>query len=224
MKRVALAVAMLCLSAQTAAAADDYRIASSKEAPPAGLAKAIVEKLEPASLKITKGENRTAAEIWLCREWPINPSFKPTSSELYPFPVGELVGAIRFKRKSADFKGQEIPAGVYTLRYAQQPVDGNHVGTSITRDFLLLLPAEADTSPGPLDDKAVFKLSEKAAQASHPAVFSLVKPEGPAKDLPAMRHQQKPERWIACFAGHGKANGKAHDLAVNLVIVGKGGE
>ena len=84
--------------------------------------------------------------------------------------------------------------------------------------------ADADKTPGPIDDKAVFKLSEKAAQASHPAVFSLVKPDGPAKGLPTMRHQDKPERWIACLAGHGKTSGKTQDLIVNLVVVGKGGE
>ena len=42
---------------------------------------------------------------------------------------------------TADFRDQGIPAGTYILRYSQQPVDGAHVGTSTTRDFLALLPA-----------------------------------------------------------------------------------
>ena len=44
-----------------------------------------------------------------------------------------------------DFRGQEIKKGVYTLRYGQQPEDGNHIGTSELADFLLAIPAGVDS-------------------------------------------------------------------------------
>jgi hypothetical protein len=225
---VSLAVGWL---AAQVAMADEYQVDAVKEAPPQGLAKAIAEKLGPFELKITRGENRTVAEIWLAKEWPIKAGFQPTDTVQYPLSIGQLVGAIRFKRKASDFKGQEIHSGVYTLRYGQQPVDGNHVGTSATRDFLMLLPADADTSPEPLDEKGLLQRSKKAAGSSHPAILSLVKP-GPLRNtgakvaLPVMRHTEKPDWWIVQFVGPGRlaTDREPTGLRVDLVVVGKGGE
>src|SRR5438270_851963 len=58
-----------------------------------------------------------------------------------------MLGVIQFAKDSRDYKGERIPAGIYTLRYEIQPNDGNHLGTAPTRDFLLVLPADADTDP-----------------------------------------------------------------------------
>jgi hypothetical protein len=219
---LAVLAALLILSSRSTLA-EEYSVASLKAPPPDGLSQTIADRLAPAALKIKRG-TREMADIWLARQWPIKPGFEASGTVLYPFKVGELVGAVRFNRKASDFRGKEIAKGVYTLRYGQQPVDGNHVGTSATRDFLLLLPAAADTSPEPIEEKTLLKQSAKAVKASHPAILTLLKPETKAASLPALRHDEDQEWWILQFAGQGKADGQAKEIVLELVVVGKAAE
>ena len=46
-----------------------------------------------------------------------------------------------------DYRDQPIAKGVYTMRYGLQPVNGDHLGVSIYRDYSLLLPAAKDQTP-----------------------------------------------------------------------------
>ena len=88
-------------------------------------------------------------------------------------------------------RDQDIAKGVYTLRYGQQPVDGNHEGTSPTRDFLTLVNAEKDTSAKPMELKALLKASAEAAGSSHPALFGMQKVKGDAKAELSIRHEDR---------------------------------
>ena len=146
--------------------------------------------------------------------------FTPTDAILYPLKVGSLVGVIRFPRKGADFRDQEIASGIYTLRYGNQPVDGNHVGTFPTRDFLLMLPASADMSPAPIAEADLFKTSAQAAGSTHPAIMPLVKAED-AGELPALRHLEEQDWWTVQFGGKDAKGGK---LALELIVSGKAAE
>ena len=132
---------------------------------------------------------------------------QPADTILYPFEVGVLMGVLRFPRKGADFRGQDIASGVYTLRYANQPVDGNHVGTFDTRDFLLMVPASADQSPATIPEMDLFKTSAESAESTHPAIMPLVKPD--AADAPAMRHVEEQDWWAVRLSGQGLAGQEA---------------
>src|SRR5262249_40048939 len=144
---------------------------------------------------------------------------QPSDTVLYPMKVGSLVGVLRFPRGGADFRGQQIPSGVYTLRYGNQPVDGNHVGTFDTRDFLLMLPAKADQSPAAIDEMDLFKVSAESVESSHPAIVPLVKAE--EGESPALRNIDEKEWWTLRLAGK-DADGKA--IPTELVVVGKAAE
>jgi hypothetical protein len=67
-----------------------------------------------------------------------------------------------------------IGSGVYTLRYGIEPRDGNHMGGSIYRDFLLLIPAAQDK-----DVDVAWSADELYLQSygptgqPHPAVLAL---------------------------------------------------
>ena len=54
---------------------------------------------------------------------------------------GTLVGAVRVTGPFKEIRGKVVAPGVYTLRYGQQPQNGDHLGISTFRDFLLLSPA-----------------------------------------------------------------------------------
>ena len=156
----------------------------------------IAKLLSPQALKVTSGK-RTLCEIWLRRAVPIKADFALDATELYPFDVGQVVGIVRFPRKTNDFRNQEIGAGVYTLRYGLQPVDGDHVGTSETRDFLLLSPAGEDQDPAKLEVEDLYKFSRNASETTHPAILPMqaVATDFDDATAPAMVHDDAHELW-----------------------------
>jgi hypothetical protein len=199
----------------------EHRVEAVSEAPPSeGVAKEILDQLQTKGIKVVSGPSRTVCEIWPAKTWHIQAGFKPTEQVLYPFQPGQLMGLVRYRVKGGDFREQEIGRGVYTLRYGQQPVDGNHVGTSPTRDFLLLVPADKDKTAKPLDEKALLAASAEAAGSKHPAILCLRKPPADAKDLPAMFHEESHDWWCLRLAGKGEADGKTVDVPIEFVVVG----
>ncbi len=210
---------LLLLVANPLLAADDYRAEVLDSPVPEAVAESIAKLLSPQAIKMVKGESRTICEVWLCKEWPVQADFEESAQILYPFTPGQIVGVLRFPRKSADFRDQPIAKGVYTMRYMQQPVDGNHVGTSPTRDFFLLVDAELDQDPAILDYKKLVKESAAAAESSHPAMLCLQKAVK-AEKLPAVRVNEEHQWQILQFAAPAKAGDKVTELPVDLVIEG----
>jgi hypothetical protein len=148
----------------------------------------------------------------------VRENFTPSNTELYPLQVGGLFGVVRYTKAGEDFRGHEIPPGVYTVRYGLQPVDGNHLGTSETRDFLLLLPAKEDTNPAPMAESDMFELSPKVTATTHPTMLSLLKADGAGAKLPAVQHHDAADLWSVRFAG--KSQGQPAELVVEVVVVG----
>jgi hypothetical protein len=218
--RMIAALLVLCLSTAFASAAD-YSVEAIDAPPPDDVQAEIAEKLSSSGFKVVSGQGRVLCEVWPAKAWPAVEDFKPTGAVNYPFKVGELLGTIRFARNGADFRGQKIRKGTYTMRYGLQPEDGNHVGTSDTRDFVVLLPAADDATAAPLEKEALFEKSSKATGTPHPAVFSLLPADKNAKELPRMVRDENTDLWAVDFAG--KANGKK-ELVVELVVVGHAGE
>jgi hypothetical protein len=202
-------------------AEDEYHVESVEEAPPGDvLSKEVLAALQPQGLKIVKGTNRTVCTIWLCKQWNVQGDFEPTASVTYPFATGELIGVVSFNRRGSDFRGQTVPKGVYTLRYARQPVDGNHVGTAPSSDFLVMLSPESDKSPKPVaDEMKLFESSGESIETSHPAMLYLTrKPKTPEK--PSVHFDEDRELvTLRCKskAVHGE---KSEPLGIEIVVVG----
>jgi hypothetical protein len=221
---LATAAALTVYSSHFAVAADDYSVEAVNAAPPAGeFAPAIAEQLSANGFKVVTGQGRVLCEVWPVKSWQTTADFKSTGAVNYPFEFGELLGVIRFARSGGDFRGQKIRKGAYTLRYGLQPQDGNHVGTSDTRDFVVLVPAADDGDPGPLEKEKLFKESTGASGTAHPAILSLLPAAADAedKDLPRIAHHEARELWAVDFASKSAA-GKP--LVVELVVVGHSGE
>ncbi len=191
----------------------DHRVEPLDEAPPSdAIAAPVAALLNASGFKVIRGESRTVCDLWLCKEWAAAAGDRPASVN-YSFAPGALMGVVRFPRKGSDFRDQDIAPGVYTLRYGQQPVDGAHVGTSPTRDFVLLLPADKDTAIAALDYVTMTKHSAAAAGSNHPLLLSLQRP-GDADGKLAIRHVETLDWWIVRLAGKSKAAAVAIDLVV----------
>jgi hypothetical protein len=88
-------------------------------------------------------------------------------------PEGTLVGTLEFPKTFTDYRKQELPAGVYTLRFAVQPDIGDHTGTTPHPEFCLICPAAEDKSDEPIEKKKLIELSSKVNEGRHPAVLLL---------------------------------------------------
>lgn len=200
---------------------DELRVEPLKEAPPAdALSKEVAGALSSTGLRVTE-DDETVCDIWLAEQWSVKPDFQPTLQVLYPFEPGQFIGVMRLPGKFSDFRDQTISKGVYTLRYAQQPVDGNHVGTSPTRDFLVLVAADKDKKVAQMKYDELASLSAEAAESTHPALLCMQNVVG--KETPAMRHFEQRQWWMVRFEGQAKA-GKTEPLPVELIVSGHAAE
>jgi len=182
---------------------------------PDGAAAAVQQVLDPKGYRVLLDDGSVACELWVRKTVP-GQAKSDTSGIVYPqLAESTLVGVISFPQASTDYRGQAIKSGTYTLRYELQPADGNHMGVSPTRDFLLLIPAGSDADP-----KTVYKFqelvaqSEKATQTKHPGVLNLVEP--PPGSAPAVSRDDE-EHWI--FSAGTKLE-SGQDLTIALVVRG----
>ncbi len=196
--------------------ADDYRVEAFEATPPDELAPEVAARISSTGFRVIKGTNRTLCEIWPAKQWELTEGFAPTPMVLYGLKPGSLVGALRFVRKGADFRDQDISRGVYTLRYGNQPVDGDHVGTFATHDFLLMAPAADDRSPEAIGEADLFVTSADSAGSAHPAIMPMVKADA-GGELPAMRHIEEQDWWTVRFGGRGPGG---DNVVLELIVVG----
>lgn len=117
-------------------------------------------------------------EVWLLKKIPAGKNFAAGALRT-DLGVSTAVGVIRFATAAADFRGQAIRPGLYTLRYLSIPEDGNHLGASEYPDFLVLVPIADDPDPAAQPGfENLVKLSTNATGTKHPAVLSLTRPSG----------------------------------------------
>ena len=117
-------------------------------------------------------------------------------------------------------RGRPLRPGVYTLRYAIQPADGNHLGASPNPEFLLLSPAGSDTSAAALGHDGTITISKLSIGLSHPAVWGLDPPIASGAALSLKKNDAGMTAVI--FEIHVTREGKdAGALKFGLVLVGE---
>src|SRR5262249_39073479 len=128
------------------------------------------------------------ARIWLRKATPASEKpGEPKGVIQFPFLAdGELVGVLELAKEGHDYRDQAVNKGVYTMRYGLQPVNGDHLGVSPYRDYILLLPAAKDKAIAAPIRKQLEERSAEAAGTSHPATFYLIMAPAGAKPEPAM--------------------------------------
>jgi hypothetical protein len=208
MKRAAL-VPLILLVGVVSALAQDYKLEPVATAAP-GLPAPYAAAIQTQGVRVN-GASGAWCEVWLAKVLPVGA--KPDDAAIsFGIAQGTLLGVIRFPGKGADRRGQVIPAGVYTLRYSNFPVDGAHSGVAPQRDFALLTPLAADPDPAAkpgFDD--LVKMSGKASGTPHPAVLSLETPPTGATAPGVVKESE--HDWTLTV--------KAGDLVFSIIVVGK---
>lgn len=209
----------LALCSPLSARAAEFRLEMAEGAPE-GIDASIVEQLAPRHIKLRLDNSEDLCEIWIAKTWKTGGEgeqegdFAPT---FYPLLPGSLVGVMRVSRASVDFREQELPAGVYTLRYALQPDLDVHHESHESRDFLLLLPAREDKSPEPMTDaEKMIELSAGITLTTHPSIVPLVKPTDVDRAEPLRADEKDPNGSILLLNGSDAAGKK---IPLELIVI-----
>lgn len=141
---------------------------------PAKLAEPVRKLLDEQALVVRNGDD-VVMRVWFRTEIPVKATEEQVKNGLTyrEIPEGTLVGALEFPAKFTDYRKQELPAGIYTLRFAVQPDIGDHTGTAPHAEFCLLCPAAEDKSDDEIETKKLIELSSMVNEGRHPAVLLL---------------------------------------------------
>ena len=177
----------------------------------ASVPEAVKKALASQGYRVTLDDGSTVA-LWPRSQ--VATASKARDDATYPLAPSTFVGVIVFDKNTRDYRGDAIPAGTYHLRYELQPSDGDHLGTSPTPDFLLLVPPGSDSDP----DRAytfdqLVDLSRQVTGKKHPGPLNLVPAE--AKELPLVSTDSE-DHTILSF----KVKTQSGDLPLSLVIKG----
>jgi hypothetical protein len=177
---------------------------------------AVRQALDTKGYRVTLDSPTPFCELYIRKSIPAQTK-KEVEGVAYPqLAESTMMGVIHFPQAAADFRGHRIPAGFYTLRYEIMPDDGNHLGAAPNRDFLLVIPAAADTDP-----RATFKFQDLVAMSAqtsgtkHPSPLSLVETSSPSSTPTVSKNDQG--YWI--FSSTMKLN-SGEDLPFALVVEG----
>jgi len=214
---LALLLPVACTTALAAAQGASRLVASRHEsAPPDGLAPSIAAALAPGGVRVTAG--RTPLEFWFVSALPLEPGSPGASWAAVD--EGALIGLVRIAEPFRDIRGRTIKPGVYTLRYGLQPDNGDHLGVSPYREFLLLSPASEDSDAAPRGHEGTIEISKLAAGGSHPTALSLDPPVATAEPLQATRTELGHDALVleVPVSRDGKPAGA---LRFGLVLIGR---
>lgn len=200
--------ALLLAGAISAGACYGQYTAAPSGEPPSQLAGPVRDAMQKQGTKITG--SGTTIEVWFRAKAPAGAQSAEPDVTLTAIPQGALVGALRITGKYTDRRGTTILPGVYTLRYSDYPVNGEHQGVAPQRDFLLMVPAANDSDPGATPGfDALVAMSKKASGTPHPAVLSCYKSD--SGDKPGLAKAGEND-WVL--------TGKMGDTMISLTVVG----
>ncbi len=177
--------------------------------PPPAEASALAGALVQDGLKVAKPDGSTLCEIWTVATAPKEGTVEQNAT--WGAPQGTLLGVVRAPARWSDRRGQTIKPGVYTMRLSFYPMNGDHQGVALQRDFAILSPAAVDTNPAALPAfDALMDMSRKASGTPHPLVLSLWKE---SSALPVAVEADGDTDQVLHF--------KVGDVPVSMIIVGK---
>ena len=200
---------LIMLVAAASLALGQYKMEPSG-APPADLPAGIASAVQAQGYKILGSGGAVYCEVWFSKSVSSGPKSTDDAVTL-SIPQGALLGVIRFAAAAQDRRGQQLKAGLYTMRYSQYPVNGDHQGVAPQRDFAVLSRAADDTDPAakPAFDALVAQ-STKASGTPHPAVLSIW--SSAAEKFPGFSKQNDHD-WVL--------DAKVGDVNLSLIVAGK---
>jgi hypothetical protein len=197
-----------------------------KAEPPKGLKESIRKLLGDEAVQVLDAKGEAICQVWFCKEVSADGGSEPAKAPVTYRQIKEtaVLGAIEYLKPWKDYRKQKIKKGVYTLRLAFQPSDGNHMGASTYTEFCLLVAADMDDKADSLEPKALLQLSTKSIGTAHPGCLMLFPYENP-KGKPQLVGKGN-DHWVVNAQQSVTAGGKKIEggLGVGLTVVGEAAE
>lgn len=210
----------LVVSAASLAFFAPFEATRHKEPLPSELAAPLAALLTAGDGARVTFDKNTTLDFWWVKGLPLKAG--SSAAAWTDVEEGTLVGAVRVSADFRDIRGRIIKPGTYTLRYGIQPQNGDHLGVSPFREFLLLSPASLDKDTAPLGHEGTVEISKRTIGGSHPAVWSIDPPSADAKLAVFSPHKTELNHDAVIFevpvARDGSAAGA---LKFGLVLVGR---
>jgi hypothetical protein len=167
-------LALTLLAALPLPASAQHAIKTADQAAPTELAEPVRAVLGDKCVQLLDGKGEAVVEVWFRKAVPAKATDAQIQNGLTyaEIPESTLMAAMRVVKPFTDYKKQKIKPGVYTLRLARQPMDGDHMGTAPYSDFCLAVPAGDDKKTDLVEAKTLQEMSAKST-GGHPGVFLL---------------------------------------------------
>jgi hypothetical protein len=225
MRRPGLLFALCLVSVVTGRlAAQDakYAIKPANNPAPKELSESVRKLMSEKSLQLVSGTN-VVSELWLRKNLPVKATPEQIKNGLTYREIEEssILGAVRLEQEWSDYRKQKVKPGVYTLRLGFQPMDGDHMGTAPYPEFCLLVPANIDQKPDPMEAKELREVSAKSNGGSHPTVLLLFPNEKPQND-PKLENKGD-NTWVLMVKEPISVDGKpaAEGIGLGLTLIGQ---
>lgn len=174
--RVAGLAFIACGLAAAQDAAFETKVAEAEA--PAELAEPIRAELSNQSIQLLEGD-KPVLEFWFRKQIPLKSAPESAEKALEAIEEGTLIGAVRVNENWRDFRDDRVQPGVYTLRFALQPQDGDHMGTAPEPYFVLLTLADRDKElAAPQGHDALVALAKDKAHPRNANLRAVKSPEG----------------------------------------------
>jgi hypothetical protein len=152
-----------------------FSLKTEKATAPKELKADVAKLLSDEAVQFLDDKGNVVCVLWLRQEVPADATPEQIKNGLTYAELKEttLLGAVKFEQAWTDYRKQKIKPGIYTLRFAVQPMDGDHMGSSPEKNFCLLVSADQDTNPAPMEPKMLIEKSMKSMGTGHPGVLML---------------------------------------------------
>lgn len=211
--------ACLLLAAVSPLSAAGYAIKTTDAEPPEQVKEAIRSLLAPRAIQLLDPRGEAVLELWFRKEVPVKATAEQVKNGLTyrELPVSTLVAVARVNKNTFDYRKQKIKPGVYTLRLATQPQDGDHMGTAPYSEFCLISPAADDVKPDLMEAKPLNELSARTTEG-HPACLLLFPGSGAGPEAKLVNKGMG--HWVLLLQLGVKAAGGKATLPIGLTLVG----
>jgi len=221
MKRSVRAVAVLVLCANLALAADPS-IKVDKAEPPKEVPEAVRKLLGEERIQFSDDKGKLQAELWFRKEVPAKATDAQIKNGLTFQEIAQttVLGVVKLHEPSTDYKKQPIKAGLFTMRLAYQPSDGDHMGTAPYSEFVILVPVGFDKGEETLKAEEMHKLGTRASGTGHPAVWLLFPVASADLNKPPVLQKKNGDHWVLTVTLPVNVAGKKAVIGVGVTLIG----
>ena len=216
-------VGFLALISNTTQADEPATMAVKSAKPPQPIAAPISAALDDQAISLSS-DGKPFFEFWFRKPLPLAKAPGDGTLAIDTVAEGTLLGVLRIDQPRRDFRDEDLPPGVYTLRLGIQPENGNHQGVAPTRTFALLIPAANDTKLDPIPHNELMKVSATINAAKHPSNLNLQPVDDVSGDFPRLDEKNDAQHKVLLLKLPAQV-GDSHDqttLSFALVYQGTG--